>query len=82
MEGRIMRWDDFRAMCRLDARNWYHDGYTSGTLTTADILGEYPEGWFENSTDDDYDELSSCFTPQEVVLKTLQYLEEIENEED
>lgn len=82
MEGRIMRWDDFRAMCRLDARNFHRKGYTSDMLTAKDILSLYREGWFEDDTNDDYDELSSCFTPQEVALKTLQYLEEIENEED
>lgn len=82
MSGRIMRWDDFRAMCRLDARNWHRQGYTSDTLTTKEILSLYREGWFEDDTDDDYDDLSSCFTPQEVALKTLQYLKEIENEED
>ena len=82
MKVKIMTWDEFRAMCREDAYNWHHSGWTSDKITTEDILNEYPEGWFDNDTNSDYDELSSCFSPQEVALKTLQYLEEIESEDD
>lgn len=82
MKAKIMRWDDFREMCKLDARNWYHEGYTSDTLTTADILDEYPEDYFEDDTADEYDELSSAFTPAEFAAKTLESLMEIEAEED
>lgn len=81
MKGKIMTWDEFREMCEMDARNWYASGYTANELTAENILNEYPEDYFCDSTDDDYDELSSCFTPDEFAEKTLEYLAEIESEE-
>ena len=81
MKAKIMTWDEFREVCSEDAYNWYHSGWTSDKITVDDILNEYPEDYFTDSTDDDYDELSSCFTPDEFASKTLEYLEQIENEE-
>ena len=81
MKGKIMTWDDFRAMCDVDARNWLASGYTANEVTAEDILNEYPEDYFCDSTDDECDELSSCFTPDEFAAKTLEYLAESEDEE-
>lgn len=75
MKGKIMTWDEFREMCEMDAQNWAASGYTAKDLTPEDILNEYPEDYFCDSTDDEYDELSSCFTPDEVAIKTLGYLD-------
>lgn len=82
MKAKIMAWDEFMEMCREDAYNWHHSGWTSDKITAEDILNEYPEGYFSGDTNDDYDDLSSAFTPAEFVEKTLEYLEDIENEED
>lgn len=81
MKAKIMTWDEFRGMCREDAYNWHHSGWTSDKITAEDILNEYPEDYFEDDTADEYDELSSAFTPAEFAAKTLGYLEEIEAEE-
>ena len=78
MKCKIMTWDEFREMCREDAQNWYYSGYTSDELTAEDILNEYDESFFSDSMNDEYDDLSSCFTPDEVAQKTLDYLEEME----
>lgn len=78
MKGKIMTWDEFREMCREDAQSWYYNGYSSDELTAEDILNEYPEDYFCDSTDDEYDHLTSYFTPDEVAQKTLEYLEEME----
>lgn len=78
MKGKIMTWDEFREMCREDAQSWYYNGYSSDELTAEDILNEYPEDYFCDSTDDEYDVLTSYFTPDEVAQKTLDYLEEME----
>ena len=81
MKAKIMTWDEFREVCREDAHNWYHSGWESDMITADDILNEYPEGYFSDDTDDDYDDLSSAFTPAEFAAKTLEYLEEIEEED-
>lgn len=81
MKGKILTWDEFREYCREDAYNWHNSSYTTKDLTEEDILNEYPEDYFKDDTNDEYDELSSCFTPDEFARKTLEYLEEIENEE-
>ena len=81
MKAKIMTWDEFREVCREDAYNWYHSGWTSDKITADDILNEYLEGYFSDDTDDDYDDLSSAFTPAEFAAKTLECLEEIEAEE-
>lgn len=80
MRGKILTWDEFRAYCKEDAYYWHESGYSIADVTEADILGEYTDDYFTDSTDD-YDELSSCFTPDEFAAKTLEYLGEIENEE-
>ena len=78
MKCKIMTWDGFREMCREDVQSWYYNGYSSNELTAEDILNEYPEDYFCDSTDGEYDVLTSYFTPDEVVQKTLDYLEEME----
>ena len=78
MKCKIMTWDEFREMCREDAQSWYYNGYSSDELTAEDILNEYPKDYFCDSTDDEYDVLTSYFTPDEVAQKTLDYLEEME----
>lgn len=80
MKGKILTWDEFRTYCEEDAYNWHNSGWTSEKLTVEDILSEYSDDYFTDSTDDDYDELSSCFTPDEFAAKTLEYLGRIENE--
>lgn len=78
MKCKIMTWDEFREMCREDAQSWYYSGYSSDELTAEDILNEYPEDYFCDSTDDEYEVLTSYFTPDEVAQKTLDYLDEME----
>lgn len=78
MKCKMMTWDEFREMCREDAQSWYYNGYTSDELTAEDILNEYPEDYFCDSMDDEYDDLTSYYTPDEVAQKTLDYLEELE----
>lgn len=78
MKCKIMTWDEFRGMCEMDAQNWYYSGYSFNELTAEDILNEYDESFFSDSTDDDHDDLTSCFTPDEVAQKTLDYLKEME----
>lgn len=82
MKAKILTWDDFREFCREDAYNLFYSGCTADELTAEDILNEYTDEYFEDDTTDEYDELSSAFTPEEFAAKTLEYLEEIEAEED
>lgn len=81
MKCKILTWEDFREVCKEDAYKWYNAGYIKEELTEEDVLNEYPEDYFEDDTDDDYDELSNCFTPKDFAQKTLEYLGEIEDEE-
>ena len=81
MEGKILTWNDFRDVCKEDAYNWKHAGWTAKELSEQDILNEYPEDYFENDTSEECDDLSRCFTQKEFAQKTLEYLEEIENDE-
>ena len=81
MRGKILTWDEFREYCKEDAYHWHESGYTTANVTADDILGEYTDDYFEDDSDAEYDELSSCFTPDEFAAKTLEYLGEIENEE-
>lgn len=81
MKGKILTWDEFREYCKEDAYNWYIAGYTTKNLTKKDIINEYPEDYFKDNTEDEYDELSNCFTPDEFAKKTIEYLEEIYIEE-
>lgn len=81
MKAKIMTWDEFREVCREDAINWHNSGWTSDKITAEDILNEYPEDYFEDDTADEYADLSSAFTPAEFAAKTLEYLEEIEEED-
>ena len=65
-------------MCKEDAQSWYYNGYSSDELTAEDILNEYDESFFSDSMTDEYDDCSSCFTPDEVVQRTLDYLKKME----
>ena len=78
MKCKIMTWDEFREMCKEDAQSWYYNGYSSDELTAEDILNEYDESFFSDSMTDEYDDCSSCFTPDEVVQRTLDYLKKME----
>lgn len=78
MKYKIMTWDEFRAMCKTDAENWYHSGYRYNEITVDDILNEYDESFFSDIMNDNHDDLTSCFTPDEVAQKTLDYLKEME----
>lgn len=80
MKAKIMTWDDFREVTRADAVNWHDSGYKASDLTAEDILSEYDSEYFCDDTNDDYDDLSSAFTPAEFAAKTLEYLEEIEED--
>lgn len=81
MKAKIMTWDEFREMCREDAAILHDSGYKTSDLTAEDIISEYDSEYFCDDTDDDYDDLSSAFTPAEFATKTLEYLEEIEEED-
>lgn len=78
MKCKIMTWEDFRSMCEMDAQNWHLSGYTSDELTAEDILNEYDDDYFSDNTNDEYDDLSNCFTPDEVAQRTLDYLKKME----
>ena len=80
MKGKILTWDEFREVCREDAFNWHRAGWSFSEITEEDILNEYPEDYFSDGTGDDYDELSSCFTPQEFAAKTMEYMEALESD--
>ena len=76
-----MRWDDFRELCETDAYNWYNYGWRSNELEIKDIINDYPKDYFNDSPDDDFDEFSGFFTPEEIAEKTMERLKEIEKEE-
>lgn len=78
MKGKILTWDEFREYCKEDAYAWYESGWSCEELTVEDILSEYTDDYFTDSTEDDYDELSRCFTADEFAAKTFEYLGEIE----
>lgn len=80
MRGKILTWDEFRGYCKEDAYLWHESGYTTADVTEADILSEYCDDYFEDDTDNEYDDLSSCFIPAEFARRTIEYLAEIENE--
>ena len=74
---KILKWDEFREICKADAINWHNSGYTADEITEADILIEYPENYFSDEYTDT-DELSSCFSPSEFARQTLEYLKDLE----
>ncbi len=77
-----MMWDEFREVCEMDARNWADSEWRSDELTIDDILNEYPEDYFCDSPDDEYDDLSSFFTQEEFGAETLRRIKSIEEEEE
>jgi len=78
MKCKIMRWDEFRELCRNDAELWRLNGYTVDTVAAEDILEEYPKDyWEEYDEEPDVNEDSWCFVPEDFVEKTLEYLETI-----
>lgn len=81
MKAKIMTWDEFREMCREDAAILHDNGNESSDLTVEDIVSVYDSEYFCDDTDNEYADLSSAFTPAEFAAKTLEYLEEIEEED-
>lgn len=81
MMYKVMTWDEFRETCKEDAANWFQNGNTADELTAEDILNEYPSDYFDSEYVET-DDLSSCFTPAEFAEATLDYLRDMENEEE
>ena len=81
MKGKVMRWDEFREMCKEDAYNWNASGWKADEIGTDDIINEYDDEYFSDDESTEYDDLSRFFTPAEVAAQTLEYLAEIENAE-
>lgn len=77
MKAKVLTWDEFREVCYEDACNWKQNGDTADTLTEGDIINEYPDDYFTDTTETEHDELSSAFTPSEFAGKTLEYLVEM-----
>ena len=77
MKGKVMTWDEFRKMCEEDAYIWSCSGYKADELAPADILNEYDESFFSDDENTEYDDLSSFFTPDDFVIRTLEYLTKI-----
>lgn len=79
MKAKILTWEEFRNICEEDARCWYYNtNLTSDEITEEDIIGEYPEDYFSDDSEDDTDELSSAFTPEEMAAETIKKLKELE----
>jgi hypothetical protein len=83
MKYAVLTWDEFRDLAMTDAQLWKHAGYDSSCLTVEAIINEYdaPEELF-NSDVYYADATTSSFTIEEVAEKTLEYLEELEKEEE
>ena len=85
MKGKyaVMTWDEFSSLAKTDAQLWKDAGYDSSCLTIEDIINEYdaPEDLF-NSVVYYADATTSSFTIEDVAEKTLEYLEELEKEEE
>lgn len=77
MKAKVLTWDKFREVCYDDAYNWFNGGYSADELTENDIINEYPDDYFTDTTETECNELSSAFTPSDFADKTLEYLEEI-----
>lgn len=77
MKAKVLTWDEFREICKEDACNWFNGGYSADELTENDIIHEYPDNYFSDTTETEHDELSSAFTPYEFAKQTLEYLEEM-----
>ena len=77
MMYKFLSWDTFREICRDDALNWYHSGYTAAELTPADIINEIPAEYWE---DVEYapDDTHRSFTAQEIAEATIEVLAQIE----
>lgn len=79
MGYKVMTWDEFREVCKEDAGNWVNSGYTAEELTESDILAVYPDNYFDSEYQET-DDLSSCFTPQELAEKTIDYIRELQED--
>lgn len=77
MKAKVLTWDEFREVCKEDAYNWFNSGYSANELTENDIINEYPDNYFSDTTESEHDELSSAFTPSEFAGQTLAYLAEM-----
>ena len=81
MRYAVMTWKEFRELAKTDAQLWKDAGYDSSCLTVEDIINEYnaPEDLF-NSDVYYADATTSSFTIEDVAEKTLEYLEELEED--
>lgn len=79
MKGKILTWNDFRAVCKMDAKSWAESGWKSTELSMKDILSEYPKDYFEEYSGHECNGMY-LFTPEDFAAKTLAYLEELEKE--
>ena len=77
MKAKVMTWDEFREVCYTDACNWFNSGYSANDLTEGDILIDYPDDYFLDTTDIECEEESRAFTPSDFARKTLEYLAEM-----
>lgn len=80
-KAKVMTWDKFREVCYEDACNWWANGWTADEITADDILKEYPDDYFTDTTDTYSDDLSSAFTPSEFAAQTIEYFAEMKEEE-
>lgn len=77
MKAKVLPWYEFREICYNDACNWFNSGYTADELTEDDILNEYPDDYFTDTTETVCDEFSIAFEPSEFASATLEYLAEM-----
>lgn len=84
---KVMSWEDFRSNCMDDAFLWHDQGWKADELTEDDILNEYPDDYFdeypEEELTDEYIDFStdSYFAPENFAAQTLEYIKELEAEE-
>ena len=87
-KAKILSWDEFREFCMTDAQLWHDQGWRSDKITHEDILNEYRDDYFDELTDDDISEdsidysLCSYFTPEEFAERTIEYMQELEAEDE
>jgi hypothetical protein len=78
--GKVLKWEEFREVCRMDAYSWHNSGYKANEITAEEILDEYPVDYFEDDEGKDYFDDERFFTPEEFARKTLEYLRGLEEE--
>lgn len=77
MKAKVLTWDEFIEFCEDDACNWFNSGYSVDEVTEDDILNEYPDDYFTDTTETECDEFSNAFTPSDFARTTLEYLAEM-----